>query len=129
MNKFLNFCLGILIIFIIQYLSIFITKSLNIIFPAPIFGIILLFIFLKIGLIKENWIKDFCEFIIKHMILFFIPMFVGIMVYQDLITKNFLNFFLIIVLTTSITGISVGLFIENIIKYKRLKKFKEAKND
>ncbi|MBQ8848404.1 MAG: CidA/LrgA family protein [Candidatus Gastranaerophilales bacterium] len=129
MNKFLNFCLGILIIFIIQYLSIFITKSLNIIFPAPIFGIILLFIFLKIGLIKENWIKDFCEFIIKHMILFFIPMFVGIMVYQDLITKNFLNFFLIIVLTTSITGISVGLFIENIIKYKRLKKLKEAKND
>ena len=129
MNKFLNFCLGILIIFIIQYLSIFITKSLNIIFPSPIFGIILLFIFLKIGLIKENWIKDFCEFIIKHMILFFIPMFVGIMVYQDLITKNFLNFFLIIVLTTSITGISVGLFIENIIKYKRLKKLKEAKND
>ena len=98
-------------------------------YPAPIFGIILLFIFLKIGLIKENWIKDFCEFIIKHMILFFIPMFVGIMVYQDLITKNFLNFFLIIVLTTSITGISVGLFIENIIKYKRLKKLKEAKND
>jgi hypothetical protein len=77
-EKILNFLFGMLIIFCIQYLCIFILKILNITFPAPILGIIVLFILLKLDIIKENWIEDFCNFILKYMILFFIPMFVGI---------------------------------------------------
>jgi holin-like protein len=86
-----NFILGLGIVFCILYLSKFILDILNIAFPAPILGIIILFILLKSGIIKENWIESFCNFMLKNMILFFIPIFVGIITYTDLISKNFLS--------------------------------------
>ena len=115
-----NFILGLGIIFCILYLSKIVLDVFNIAFPAPILGIIILFSLLKIGLIKEDWIKDFCNFMLKNMILFFIPIFVGIISYEDLISKNFLAIIMTIVVTTTLVMVIVGLFSYNIIKYQRL---------
>ena len=127
MKKILNFLLGMLIIFCVQYFSAFILKSLNLTFPAPILGIIILFSLLKLNIIKENWIKDFCEFILKYMILFFIPMFVGIINFKNELEQNFVPIISTIVITTTIVMIIVALFIENMIKIKKLNYLRKAK--
>ena len=124
MKKIFSFILGMFIVFLIQYFCIFILKLFKINFPAPILGIIILYIFLKFKIIKENWVKDFCQFITKHMILFFIPIFVGIINYSKLIQDNLMILFITIFITTILTIALVGLLMENIIKYKRLYHFK-----
>ena len=103
-NKFVmkNFLFGLGIIFSILYLSKLILNLAHIAFPAPILGIIILFSLLKIGLIKENWVKNFCNFMLQNMILFFIPIFVGIISYQEIISKNFLAIVMTIFITTTL---------------------------
>ena len=99
MKKSARFILGCIIIFLIQYLSIFILKILNITFPSAILGIIILFCLLKFKIIKETWVQDFCNFILRYMILFFIPLFVGLIAYFDIIAKNFWAIIMTIFLT------------------------------
>ena len=125
MKKVINFTIGLGIIFGVLYFAKFILELAKITFPAPILGIIILFALLKIGLIKENWIEDFCNFMLKNMILFFIPIFVGIITYTDLISKNFLAIIMTIFITTTLVMIVVGIFSYNIIKYQRLKRMKK----
>ena len=120
-----NFILGFGIIFSILYLSKFILNLLNIPFPASILGITIFFILLKTGVVKENWIKDSCNFMLKYMILFFIPLFVGIMSYFDIISKNFLAIIVTIFITTTLVMVVVGLFTYNVIKYQRLRRMKK----
>ena len=125
MKKIINFAIGLGIIFLILYLSKFILNLVHIAFPAPILGIIVLFALLKIGIIKENWIEDFCNFMLKNMILFFIPIFVGIITYADIISKNFLAIAMTIIITTTLVIVLVGLTSYTIIKYQRLRRMKK----
>ena len=126
MKKILNFTVWLIIIFSILFLSKFILDFAKITFPAPILGIIILFLFLKTGLIKENSIKDFCEFCLKYMILFFIPMFVGVINYFEIISKNLWAILLTIFITTALVIVFVGLFTYNTIKFQRLKNLKRG---
>jgi holin-like protein len=125
MKKIIDFTIGLLIIFAVLYASKFILSLIKIAFPAPILGIILLFVLLKIGIIKENWIEEFCNFMLKNMILFFIPIFVGIITYTDLISKNFLAIIMTIFITTTLVIVVVGLTSYNIIKFQSLKRMKK----
>ncbi|MBR5303913.1 MAG: CidA/LrgA family protein [Candidatus Gastranaerophilales bacterium] len=120
-----NFVIGLGIIFLILYLSKIILDLAHIAFPAPILGIIILFILLKIGIIKEVWIESFCNFMLKNMILFFIPIFVGVIAYTDIISKNFLAIIMTIIITTTLVMVVVGLLSYNIIKYQRLRRMKK----
>lgn len=125
MKKSFNFILGALIIFAILYLSKFVLNCLNLAFPAPILGIMLLFLLLELKIIKEELIKDFCEFILKYMILFFVPAFVGVINYADIVSKNIWVILAAILLTTPIIIIFVGLFTENSIKFYRYFRLKK----
>lgn len=126
MKKIFNFLIGGLIIFSIQYFCIYLLKFLHIAFPAPILGIIILFILLKTGIVKENLIKDFCNLLLKYMILFFIPLFVGIISYADLIAKNFWAIIITIFITTTLVIISVGLYTYHMTKFKRFINIKRS---
>ena len=79
---------------------------------------LLLFLLLKLKIVKEEFVEDFCNFILKYMILFFIPAFVGIMVYLDIVSKNIWAILLTVFLSTAIVIIFVGVFVENLIKYQ-----------
>ena len=126
MKKIFDFIIGAIIVLGILYLSIFILKTLKIGFPAPILGIIILFILLKSKIIKENLIKDFCNFMTKYMILFFIPMFVGMINRFDIISQNLIPILATIFITTFFVIVLVGLFTYNAIKYTRLIRLKRG---
>ncbi|MBQ8635791.1 CidA/LrgA family protein [bacterium] len=124
MKKIINFIVGLVIVFAVLYCCNFLLKLLKISFPAPILGIIFLFILLKKEIIKEELVKDFCEFILKYMILFFIPSFVGIIRYLDIVSKNIWAILLTVFLSTAIVIVFVSFFMENAIKFQRLAKIR-----
>ena len=105
----------------------FFVRSLHIPFPAPILGILVLFIFLQIKLIPSELVKDFCNLALKFMTLFFIPLFVGIIKYLSLIYQNLLPIVITIFITTFLIMVSVGLTFQYALKYTRLYKMKRGK--
>ena len=118
--------LGFVILIILQFISNLIIGILPIKFPAPILGMVIFVILLQAKIIKEEWIKNICELLLKHMALLFIPLFVGIIVYFDLIKTNILPILLAIFLITTLIMVFTALFVETIIKFTRLAKMKKG---
>lgn len=125
MKKILEFILGLIILFGFYFLALAFLNILHIKFPAPIFGLILFSIALINNWIKEDWIKTTVELFLKNMALLFVPFIVGLIVYQDTLLKNGLNIAIIVFITTILTIIFTGLFVEYGIKYLRLHKMRK----
>lgn len=131
-KQFINFIIGFLILIGFYFLSYFILKFFNILFPPAILGLILFAFCLVQGIIKENWIKSTCEFLINNMAVFFVPFLGGLIVYKSLLIKNWFVILTVIFVTTTLIIIVTGLFVEWGIKFLRLhnmKKSKELNND
>ena len=88
-SRILKCLIGFLILCLIQYLCNLFIKITGIPFPAPILGIIVLFVLLQLSIIKREWIEDICAFMLKYMPLLFVPLSVGIISYYGIIEKNF----------------------------------------
>ena len=104
-------------------------KFLNIPFPAPIMGIIVLFLLLQLNILKRDWIKDICELMLKYMPLLFVPLSVGIVAYYSIIEKNLIPILINVIGTTTLTLLLTAMFVENVIKYVRLHRMRKLKND
>lgn len=53
--------------------------------PGSVFGMIILLVFLKTGILNESQIKKISNFLLDNMGFFFVPIGVGIALYLDLI--------------------------------------------
>lgn len=129
MRDFKNAVFGILIIFFVYFLSLFVLKFFHINFSVAVFGIFILFICLKVGILPKEPVKCASNFILKYMMLFFIPLLVGIVNYYSLIEKNLFAILAIVFLTTFLTIIITGLFFENVLKFTRLNKIKKISSN
>lgn len=58
--------------------------------PSSITGMLLLTFFLKIKLIKLEWVKGISDFLVANLGFFFIPPGVALMLYFDIIKAEFL---------------------------------------
>ena len=128
-SRVLKCLIGFGILCFIQYACNFFIKIASIPFPAPILGIVVLFALLQFNIIKREWIKDICEFMLKYMPLLFVPLSVGIVAYYGIIEKNFLPILINVVGTTTLTLLLTAMFVENVIKYVRLQRMRKLKND
>ena len=115
--------------FAIQYLCNWFIKLTHIVIPAPILGIVVLFILLQFDVIKKEWIKESCEFILRYMPLLFVPLSVGIITYLGVIEKNLIPILINVIGTTTLTLLLTAMFVENVIKYVRLQRMRKLKND
>ena len=127
--KLLKLVLGFGILCLIQTVCNLALTALSIKFPAPIMGIIVLAFLLRFNIINKEWVKDICELFLKYMPLFFVPLFVGIIVYYSLIEENLIPILVNIAITTSLVIIISALFVENVIKFVRFYKIRGHKND
>lgn len=128
-SRFFKFILGFGILCIIQLICMFIVKYTRIMLPAPILGLIVFALLLQFNIVKKELIQDICEFLLKYLPVLFVPFLVGIISHFDLIGKNLLLLTINIFITTAITLVVTALFVENVIKFVRLKKIKDMKND
>lgn len=126
MKKIIKYITGFIILLAVQFVSSQALNFANIKLPAPILGIIILALLIEFKIIKKEWIKDICNLLLSNMPLLFIPLFAGIITYFKIIKENFSAIAINVVLTTTLTLIVSALFVENVIKFIRLKKIKEA---
>lgn len=104
----------------------FIGESLNYFIPLPIpggiYGMILMFILLCIGVIKLHHIKEVSRFLIDIMPMLFIPSAVGIIAQVDKLESIWFQIIIITIITTIITMVVTGLTSQAIIRVKKRKK-------
>ena len=120
---------GFIIICFLQFLCNFAVKQFHIIIPSPILGLIVFAFLLQTNVIKQVWIEDVCNLLLKIMPLLFVPLFVGIISYYGIIEKNLIPILVNIILTTTLVLILTALFVENVIKFVRLHKMRKSKNE
>ena len=128
-KEFFSYISGFLILVFILFVCNIISKSIAFVIPTPILGIIVLFLLLQFKIIKEERIKNICEFLLKYMPLLFIPFLVGIVSYYGLIVKQLVPIVLNIAISAALTMVITAFVVESIIKYTRLKKMRNSKND
>lgn len=129
LSRIFRCLIGFLILCTIQIGCNFVIKLTNIAFPSPIMGIMVLFILLQLKIIKKDWIKDICELLLKYMPVLFVPLAVGIISYFSIIEKNFIPILINVIGTTTLTLLVTAIFVENVIKYLRLRKIRKMHND
>lgn len=60
--------------------------------PSSILGMLLLTLFLKLKIVRLEWVRSISEFLVANMGFFFVPPGVAIMLYFDIIKAQFLAY-------------------------------------
>ena len=81
LKQIFDFIRGLSILICFYVLSLFIVKAFHIMLPPAILGLVLFAAALAIGIIKEEWIADVSNFLIKNMAMFIVPFMGGLIVY------------------------------------------------
>ena len=81
MKNVFVFLAQLLLICLIYFVSEFVVTNLNLPIPGNVFGLMLLFVLLLIGVVKVNYIEKAAGFLNKHLAFFYIPFGVGLMNY------------------------------------------------
>jgi holin-like protein len=97
--------LGFAIVTIFYVLGLVLQMGLHVPIPANVLGLILFTACLFLKVIKLEWVEQTAEFMIKHMLLFFIPFVVGTMVFFDYIGEHAL------LLIISVFGSTIGVLV------------------
>jgi holin-like protein len=56
--------------------------------PGNVLGLILFTLCLFLGVVKLAWVEEAAELLLRHMLLFFAPVVVGVIVYRDRIARE-----------------------------------------
>ena len=109
----LNTFIGSLICLSCYFTGKYLSHLCNNLLSGSVIGMILLFILLSLKIVKKEQVKVVCEFLLKNMILFFVPALVALTLIDFNTVKDSL---LIIVLISIISTICVmgicSLFVE-----------------
>lgn len=115
----------LLIIFLISFIGELLKYFIPLPIPGSIYGMILMFILLCIGVIKLDHIKEVSKFLIDIMPMLFIPSAVGIIAQADKLKSIWFQIIIITIATTVITMVVTGLMSQLIIQAKKRKKADE----
>lgn len=80
-----------------------ISALLPISFPSSVIAMILLFVLLLSGILKETQVSKVGDFFLQNMSIFFLPSAIGILEHWNVISSVLVQFLLICLLTTLIT--------------------------
>lgn len=91
---------GFALLLTMQFLGEWLARWLALPIPGNVVGMGLLLLFLAGGIVRVEWLEEAAELLLSHMALFFIPAGVGVMVYFDLIRREWLPIIVATVLST-----------------------------
>lgn len=80
--------------------------------PGNVLGMLLLFVLLLAGVIKLEYIQQAANFLLKHLVFFFIPVAVGLMNWGELFYSHALVLTLAIALGAALPFWTVGIVVE-----------------
>ena len=124
LTKIFKIIIGFLIIITIQFISNYIVKFTHLPMSGAILGLIIFTVLLKYKIINKKYVEDCISLILNYMPLLFIPLFVGIISYYNVIEHDLLKLAFIIILSTLFVLVLTAWTVETIIKYVKLSKLK-----
>lgn len=120
MIKLAKIIIQIGLLYVFYLIGTFIQTTFNLFVPGSVIGLILLFILLVTNVIKVSFVEDGARFMVNHLVLFFIPAFVGIINYLNVFAhKGFLLIVITVVSTILVIGVS-GKISERLYKRKMI---------
>lgn len=105
---------ALLYIFLFLFVGEFLVFFFSIPIAGSLLGMVLIFISLRLGIIKLSDVKPASDKLIKYLILFFIPYGVGLMAYHDLIAASWLGITLAVIISSIITLYITAIIIEKL---------------
>lgn len=118
------------IIFSIYSISDIFCKSLKLTIPGNVIGMLLLFVLLMTGIIKENHIDKASDILISNMSLLFVPATLAIMEEYKYIKEEIIPFIIVCVFMVIIIMVSTGLtaqVLEKLFNNLRIKNLRKNK--
>ena len=109
------------IILLITFIGEIMHELIPIPVPAGIYGIVLLFIGLKTGIVPLSEVKDASKFLIQIMPLMFIPAAVGLIDTWEVLSPSWLQFVIVTVVTTVVVMAVSGLATQAVIRLRSRK--------
>nr|WP_256502709.1 CidA/LrgA family protein [Desulfuromonas sp. KJ2020] len=73
-----------------QFVGEIISRGLDIPIPGNVLGMGLLLVALGLGIVRLEWVQEAADLLLSHLALLFVPAGVGVMVYLDLIARQWL---------------------------------------
>jgi holin-like protein len=86
--------------------------------PGHVLGMILLAAALFAGLVKVEWIEASASFLLRHMVLFFVPAIVSVITYASLLRANWLGLGVGMVVSVVASLLVTGLIAERLLKHR-----------
>jgi len=81
---------GFAVLLLFQFLGEITSEYFRFPVPGNVIGMGFLLSALCLNIVKVEWVQDAAEFLLSHMALFFVPAGVGVMVYFDLIAREWI---------------------------------------
>jgi len=81
---------GFAVLLLMQFAGEMLCQTLTLPLPGNVVGLVLLLLAFQVGLVKVEWVNEASDLLLSHMALFFVPAGVGVMVYFDLLAKEWL---------------------------------------
>jgi holin-like protein len=107
--KVLSVIIQIALLFIVYEIGVFVQNLFGLFVPGSVIGLVLMFVLLTTGVLHVRFIEEGARFMIRHLVLFFIPATVGIMSHYELFAGKGVLLFFITILSTCIVMAGSGL--------------------
>ncbi|TGE38772.1 CidA/LrgA family protein [Desulfosporosinus fructosivorans] len=122
MKNILKILLQIFFLWVIFYLGTWVVKLLLLPIPGSVLGLIILFVLLSTGVIKEQWLSKATNPLLKHLSFFFIPIAVQLMEWSDLFMQKGYLLFLPLVVSALVALLTTGGIVQILTKVPQEKK-------
>jgi len=116
--KYVIICIQILVLCFVAEVGDLISEFTHLPVPGSIVGMVLLFIAINYRIIPMKWIESGASFLIKELLLFFIPSAVSIIRYREILALNGIKIITIILISTITVIVVTGICTE-LIESKR----------
>jgi len=106
--------LGMAVLLLFQMAGELLSRGLNWPIPGNVIGMVLLLAGLLTGVVRLAWVEAAADLMLSHMALFFVPAGVGVMVYFELISREWLPIVVATVLSTFVVMAVTGWLAEKL---------------
>ncbi|MED4268783.1 CidA/LrgA family holin-like protein [Geobacillus stearothermophilus] len=106
--KWIQIIIQIFILYGFSFIGEMIHRTLHLLIPGNVLGLLLLLLCLSLKLFKLDWIEQGAGFLIAFMPLLFVPATIGIMNYPSLLSKQGVLLFFIVFISTIMTVVAAG---------------------
>ena len=96
------------LLWVIYSVSTLIVKTFHVPLPGSVLGMVILFVLLALGVIKEQWLTTATTPLLKHLSFFFIPIAVELMEWGDLFLQKGYLLFLPLVVSLLVALVTTG---------------------